>query len=145
MALVWCGIVAARPVALPCPTGGHGAHTQASGAPLPPAATASAPSASHGAHDAHAGHRPAAAPSSISEQPDATPHGPTHDAPAHTCDCLGHCCATAVLPLHVFPISHVASAAIDRPTFIVSRSGFVPEWIDFVLPFAIAPPVSART
>jgi hypothetical protein len=49
-----------------------------------------------------------------------------------------------VLP-PVFPIGTIASPAIDRPTFIVSRSGFVPEWIDFVLPFAIAPPVSART
>ena len=145
MALVWCGIVAARPVALPFPTGGHGAHTQASAAPRPSTTTASAPSASQGLHDAHAGHRLAATPSSISEQPDTSPHGPPHDAPAHTCDCLGHCCATAVHPPHVFPISHVASAAIDRPTFIVSRSGFDPEWIDFVLPFAIAPPVSART
>lgn len=145
MALVWCGIVAARPVALPCPMGGHGGHAQAPGVSKPSAHTPSESRVSRAVLDAHAGHLLAAAVPTVAEHGAPATHGPSPDAPVHTCDCLGHCCASAVVPRHVFPISHVASAEIDRPTFIVSRSGFDPEWIDFVLPFAIAPPVSART
>ena len=141
MMVVWCGVVAARAVAMPCPTGGHGLHGQLPATPIPSALPASA----HHGQGAHAGHQLWDSSSAVSEHAHSSPHGPTQDAPAHSCDCLGHCCATAVVLPPVFPIGTIASPAIARPTFVVSRSVFVAEWIDFVLPFAIAPPVSAHT
>jgi hypothetical protein len=132
MALVWCGIVVARPLAMPCPTGGHGTHGPVASAPGPEAIAASA----HDAHAAHAAHGPTSS---------ATHEAPAQDAPAHSCDCLGHCCATAVVLPPVFPASDLATSTRARPAFAVDGISFVAAWTDFVLPFAIAPPVSART
>lgn len=125
MTMVWCGVVAARPMALPCPVGGHGAHqTEATHAP-----SVSAPADAHSAHGHHG------AP--------ATPTpAPTH-APAHQCDCLGHCCSTALaMPATTPAISSIVEQAMPA-TPSAPNARVAAAWTDFVLPFAIAPPVSA--
>ena len=121
MALVWCGAVAARPMTLPCPMGGHGAGHDAT-------------VISHVGHTQHTGVGTAK-------------HAPTEqpaDAPlSHPCDCLGHCCATAV----VAPLadSHIV-AVIEPPVGVwYPTSATTPRdtRTPFVLPLAMAPP--ART
>ncbi|MBL0173039.1 MAG: hypothetical protein IPP90_20565 [Gemmatimonadaceae bacterium] len=132
-ALVWCGIVAARPVAMPCPMGGHGAAHQAVQGGVSTAAHVM-----HGqqADMAHEG----------MGTPDAAPAVPGNpDNPRHTCDCLAHCCASvAALPGVVAPLVAIVEAAAE-PSNPQAQTSYVSVRGDFVLPFAIAPPVSART
>jgi hypothetical protein len=125
-ALVWCGVVAARPVAAPCPMGGHGTSH-----------SAAAVSGSHADHGTNA------APHS-----DASHHAPAPDSSTpqhHSCDCLAHCCASAAAPaptlslILAFPAIESVVASPAAPT------RYVAGWTDFVLPFAAAPPVSDRT
>ena len=131
-ALVWCGIVAARPVAAPCPMGGHGErHRDVPGAP----------SLTHGSHG-----QPVGAVGANEANPVTTKGSPIDsESSQHACDCLAHCCAPAAALPQAFadvvaPIERdVKTAAPIAPTHYVAA------WVDFVLPFSIAPPVSART
>jgi hypothetical protein len=71
---------------------------------------------------------------------------PTDSLPApHTCDCLGHCCATAVALPALSSTTVTVEAVRVRPLPMVARTSYVAIRVDFVLPFAIAPPVSDRT
>jgi hypothetical protein len=73
------------------------------------------------------------------------PEPPSHD-PASSCDCVGTCCpATPLAPrspatLNLATIRVVDSAVPGRPAHAV-----VAAWVDFVLPFATAPPVAVRS
>ena len=64
-----------------------------------------------------------------------------HHAGAHLCTCLGACCASlAVLPVGPAPIAFVAvERAAVAPTGRPQHE-YVASWVDFVLPFATAPP-----
>ena len=121
-ALVWCGTVAARPVAVSCPMGGHGSAQH----------SATAESESHAAHGA----------------PVATPHHAPERAPdslPHSCDCLAHCCASVVAPTPTLTATLAVSVGDSDAASPVAQTPYVAVWTDFVLPFAVAPPVSART
>ena len=73
-------------------------------------------------HDVHAAH-----------------HG-SHPA-GHACTCLGACCAAvAVLPVRPAPVTlAVVERASVAPTGRPEHE-YVAAWVDFVLPFATAPP-----
>jgi hypothetical protein len=131
LGLVWCGTVAARPVALPCPMGGHGrehAHV----------ATAQPPS-SHASVAAH-GHHHVAAVQVESGPTDAAPAVPAPAAPAHSCDCLAHCCASAVAAPAQFAQTIATAERHNDSAPLRAQSEHVAAWVDFVLPYAIAPP-----
>ncbi len=71
-------------------------------------------------------------------------HAPHSGRPAaaHLCTCLGACCAAvAVLPVGPAP---VAVAVVERATVVFTgrpEHEYVAAWVDFVLPFATAPPL----
>jgi len=138
-ALVWCGVVAARPMAMPCPMGGHGEGHEAAAhsGHIGTSADASA-DASHGHHVGMINASPAGL--------GATPESPRTPAPKeHSCDCLGHCCAVlATRPGASAPVVAFVEHAVEPPAPHVEVR-YIAAWTDFVLPFAIAPPVSART
>lgn len=132
--MVWCGVIAARPIALPCPVGGHGAHSTSSGHAV------SGHAEEMVGHEM-AGHDMAGHEMSGHQMP-AAPDSPT---PAHQCDCLGHCCSTAAaLPAPAPGLVTVAEAHRSPPPS-EPHARPTPAWRDFVLPFAIAPPVSAHS
>lgn len=82
------------------------------------------------------------------EGPSATPtlpDNPVHPATPHTCDCLAHCCATslALKDAHAPAISIVV---VTPDTWrATTQTGHTRAWVDYVLPFAMAPPVSVHT
>ena len=105
--------------------------------------------AAHSAHDAHAahGHQDGVAPaattpqvsdSDSSEHPDS--HGSHHGDTE--CHCLGHCCPVAPTEM---PVAHDFALATVRRVDVVqpgrAQHAFMASWVDFVLPFATAPPV----
>ncbi|MEQ1692498.1 MAG: hypothetical protein ABMA00_14510 [Gemmatimonas sp.] len=124
-ALVWCGVVAARPVAAPCPMGGHGT-----------AHSAPAVSNSHATHAAHG------VPTGTSHH---TPAPSDSSTPLHSCDCLAHCCASALAPTPSLSAILAFPAIDSEAPSPVAQTHYIAAWTDFVLPFAAAPPVSVRT
>ncbi len=70
--------------------------------------------------------------------------GRRHGPAGHCCTCLGACCAAvAVLPVH----PSVDVVATTEWTFVPPTARpeheYVAAWVDFVLPFATAPPEAA--
>jgi len=69
-------------------------------------------------------------------------HDMGHDAhhAGHACSCPGPCCAAATTPLPAVSLELVLGAPV-----VVARPGrpeheYVAAWVDFVLPYATAPP-----
>lgn len=87
-------------------------------------------------HDAHAHHGVAAPAHQDSQDSHGSHHGDTE------CHCLGHCCPVA--PTQV-PMAHDFVLAAVRQVDVVqpgrAQHAFMASWVDFVLPFATAPPV----
>lgn len=72
-----------------------------------------------------------------------------HPVPSHpgakVCTCLGDCSGSLAARL---PDAHVAVAALTRLTQVVPgrpQHEYVAAWVDFVLPFATAPPALLAT
>jgi hypothetical protein len=115
---VWFALVTVEPAALhACPmhSGGH--------------AGARAHADSEGQQADHAGHQAVAG-------------APDSQAPSsgHSCTCLGDCSGTLVARV---PEGHVALVALLAPPKVAPgrpQHEFVAAWVDFVLPFATAPP-----
>jgi hypothetical protein len=127
---LWCAAFAARPTLLACPMGAHHA--------APSHSTGADPDPIVADHDAHALHV-ASGPADVSSNaaiPDA-PDAPAHDTP---CDCLGHCCATSVIAPGAWSSTLAASYRDPAPVPGLPQHEFVAHWVDFVLPFATAPP-----
>ena len=63
---------------------------------------------------------------------------------AHRCTCDGACCAPIAAPAAVDPVVLTlgAHARPVVPTAARSDGEYVAAWVDFVLPFATAPPVA---
>ncbi len=65
-----------------------------------------------------------------------------HDAPgSHDCDCIGQCCPSAIAAVALPETPSVSVrfvASVDAPTHPTHQR--VAAWVDFVLPFATAPP-----
>lgn len=99
------------------------------GAAQPEATTP--PTDAHAHHDM--GHGPAHQ-TTHSEAPSAPEHG---DMP---CDCLSDCCATALVIPGAFSATIAVRFSDPGPTPGMPQHEFVGHWIDFVLPFATAPP-----
>ncbi len=153
MALVWCSFIAARPAVLSCPSGGHGAeHGMAHGAMQGMSAPAESPidvngsaltSAAHAAsvHEESAPHAHMA-----HTAPATTSDGQGERSPApHPCDCLGHCCAIVAMPQQPAAVVLRVVERVGQVSLPQEHPALVTRWVDFVLPFAIAPPVSVRT
>ena len=124
---LWCAAVAARPTLIACPMGAH--HGGAS--------DVSSAVDAHAAHAA-AGHTHQSDGVRGEESPTPTP-----DAPAHgttPCDCLGDCCATSIVVPGALSSTIVLSFTDPDPQPGLPQHEFVGLWIDFVLPFATAPP-----
>lgn len=87
-------------------------------------------------HDAHAHHGVAAPAHQDSQDSHGSHHGDSE------CHCLGHCCPVA--PTQV-PMAHDFVLAAVRQVDVVqpgrAQHAFMASWVDFVLPFATAPPV----
>lgn len=66
---------------------------------------------------------------------------PAQHGPQHGCTCLGACCtAVAVLPTPPTPVTlAMVEEAVLIPTGRPDHE-YVAAWVDFVLPFATAPP-----
>lgn len=126
-----------------CEAGTHVAGTRVAGTQMADA-VASAGEA-HAAHAAHVAHAQQAA---HAELPASATDGPTAPPGHHAadCRCVGACCPSAVAALaapslHALPTVRLLTAtAPGRPAHAV-----VAAWVDFVLPFATAPPVSLRS
>lgn len=97
-------------------------------------------------HDAHAHHGAPAR--SATAEPVADGAAPAHQDSHGShhgdteCHCLGHCCPVA--PTQV-PMAHDFVLAAVRQVDVVqpgrAQHAFMASWVDFVLPFATAPPV----
>lgn len=121
---VWFALVMVEPSPLhSCPmhSGGHAAID---------AATATS-AAGHGAHGVAAEHSAGRA---VPETP-AQPRG-------HVCTCLGDCSGSVAARA---PEAHTALVSLTRPTRVTPgrpQHEYVAAWVDFVLPFATAPPAT---
>jgi hypothetical protein len=75
-------------------------------------------------------------------------HGASHHgAPAshgagHTCTCPGPCCASAVTPLPAAAALPALAVLVVVPRAARPEHEYVAAWVDFVLPYATAPPSS---
>jgi hypothetical protein len=76
----------------------------------------------------------------VSHPPAGGPHGGPHDG-AHPCTCLGACCAAIPALLPASPVTVTALVTL-APVTSTGRPEheYVAGWVDFVLPFATAPP-----
>jgi hypothetical protein len=103
-----------------------------------PHATGSDVTLSDADEHAHAAHLAAGHTDASSHAPvPGTPEEPAHDAP---CDCLGHCCATSVIAPGALSPTIAVSYRDPAPVPGLPQHEFVAHWVDFVLPFATAPP-----
>jgi hypothetical protein len=125
---VWLGVFLAEPAWLhACPVhsgGAAGGHATARAAAA--AGTQSARLAGATSHHADEGH-----------------HAPAPDGRAHQCTCPGACCAVSppALPaVTVRPTLEATVVTVDRGR---PEHEYVAAWVDFVLPFATAPPAPA--
>lgn len=132
----WIAVVMAEPAALHrCAM--HAGATSATGA---------ARSAPHAAP--HAAHAPVAASGAqgVGHQHDAPESASPDDASAPdgraACTCLGHCSGTAPLVLGPLAPDLRASLVSALPRPYRATHEYLAAWIDFVLPFATAPPVA---
>jgi hypothetical protein len=127
-----------------CGAGDHGMAGHTAGASEYQASARHVPVAAA----AHAGHVHAADEAAPAHHSHHTPEPLSggSPAPASHCDCVGTCCpATLLAPrtpatLHLADIRVVDPAVPGRPAHAVVAS-----WVDFVLPFATAPPVPVRS
>jgi len=115
--------------------GGHGEVPAASGSP---SGSASASERSLGVLS-HAHHEAETAASPASDAPPPPLH---RDQPHgdHPCDCLSHCCASAVAAPGAFSATLVVGFQEPERATPGGPHPFAPHWVDFVLPFATAPP-----
>jgi len=86
------------------------------------------------ASDAHAHHDMGSVPAAQTDAPTAPDH---NEMP---CDCLGDCCATSLVLPGAFSATIAVRFSDAGPTPGMPQHEFVGHWIDFVLPFATAPP-----
>ena len=124
-------------------------HACNSGAAPQSTAAAIAPADQNAKHDAHAAHAhhgtptPSATAQQVADADAPVPqdsHGSHHGDTE--CHCLGHCCPVAPtqLPLaHDFVLATVRQLDAVQPGR--AQHAFMASWVDFVLPFATAPPV----
>jgi hypothetical protein len=132
MALILFAFVTARPASLPCPMGTHsgthsGAHSAAHGLQ----------SRSPDVHASMAG--------MMAHGSGVSSDTPAQKAPvSHGCDCLSHCCVTAILTIAHVTIGQSALLLTAHEPHEARGTRLAREWTDFLLPFAIAPPVSTR-
>lgn len=130
---LWSAAVVAPPGLIACPMVSHAdIHATATVSGNATAAQASVGDHAHHAPSEHAAERVTSTVESSGER--------THDV--HPCDCLGSCCGSAPQTSCVVSVAIVAAQVAARLHPAVTRTAYLSDWNDFVLPFATAPPTS---